>query len=306
MTAGRAAFAAGTVLLVACRHDVPPPETRELGAEIVARVGDDALPRDLVADVARAQERDARGALEVLVRDALLARGARESGLAQAPDVRHARRAALARAVIDRIARAARDAGPPTDAEIAALTERHWRAVARPAATRTIHAIVMRPKGADAAALARAAAERIRGAVASATSADEFEARAKSVVLDAGLELRVERLGAVAADGRVVEGEAQAFDRAFARAATALAAGETSPVVETSFGFHVIRATDKLAAAERPLEVRRVLFAEEVYAQRARAALEARVAALEAKLAPARAAEAESLVKLVLPGNTTP
>ena len=61
--------------------------------------------------------------------------------------------------------------------------------------------------------------------------------------------MRVERLPAVTRDGRVLSAEAGEFDPGFARGANELKKpGDISGLIESSFGFHVIRLSERVEA----------------------------------------------------------
>jgi PPIC-type PPIASE domain len=188
------------------------------------------------------------------------------------------RRAALAHALADELAASAVAQGPPTDAELASWTEAHWLEVDRPRAARCIHAVVLLAANATGSEreAARALAERIRNAVAGAATLDEFRAKALAEPA-AELKVKVEELQAVAADGRVVRlGSAPGapvatYDDAFARAASALTGvGETSPIVASAFGYHVLRLVEVTPELRVAADERRALAARDVFDMRAR------------------------------------
>ena len=285
----RARCIAISLVCVACSGKSAPgshPEEHvDLAGGTVARVGSAQLPASLVGRVAAAQRLSPEQALQRLVEDELLAERARADGLEQRPDVTRDLEALRARLVVFRIWATARAAGSPSDAEVEELSRRHWLEVDLPEQMKVIHAVVLRPKGGDAASARRArdVAGRIAAAVAGAADADDFEARAKSVP-SGGLEVKVERLQPFVADGRIAAVGAQgSYDRTFASAAAALSGpGSTSGVIETEFGWHVVRLVERIPGRRVPFEDRRMAFAEEAYAGRAAGSMAVLIAQLRA------------------------
>jgi parvulin-like peptidyl-prolyl isomerase len=237
-------------------------------------VGDVTIESSLVARVAVAERVPPSEALGRVIEDALAALGARDAQLDKMEEVEVAMTGLRARLMVQQLRETARAAGPPTDTEVLLVSREHWLEVDLPEQVRVIHAVVLEPKGraleADAIGLATALAEK----EASATSADDFEARAKALPHDAKIEIEVERLDPFVGDGRVATPGGGALDLDFVRGAMSLPVGATSGVVRSSFGWHVIRMIDRLPARRMPFEQRRALFEEEVRTIRGRRALE--------------------------------
>ncbi|WP_437736714.1 peptidylprolyl isomerase [Sorangium sp. So ce1335] len=253
------------------------------------------IPVDAVARIAAAQQIPPAQARDAAVRDALFAAEARARGLDQAPEVQREITAALARRLLHRLKEEAAGAGPVTDDELRAATERHWLDLDRPEGYRTVHAVVRLSADADEATRekARVLAEAIRKAVLSARdlaqrsepprpaearqppsdpAADAFISAAKAVPAD-GLEVVAQPLPPVTAAGRALTLEPQQFDADFARAAASLAArGDLSAPVASSFGVHVVMLLERIPAQVVAVEERRALVRDEVVTERARAA----------------------------------
>jgi hypothetical protein len=283
-------------------HEAPPPaEQAALGGDVAARVGSDVIPVSLVAKVAAAQHITAHEALKRLVDDAVTAQAARLKGMDREVPTSWRLTAARARVMADHSLAEAKRGGPPTDEELKTLSARYWREVDRPPAVRVVHALVPRPQKPDPAAeeRARALAAKLRDAVVGAKDADEFMAKARA--LPAGdVEITAEKLPAFTDEGASVEGD-QRLEPAFAHGAfTMTEPGTTSAVVESRYGWHVIRLVERIPEQRMPLEARRIAFADETMAMRAAAATKARVDALRSATRIEVAPSAENLTRSLL------
>jgi peptidyl-prolyl cis-trans isomerase C len=240
-------------------------------------------------------------ALERASEDALLASqvAARESG-------RWIERVVFARQVLGALGEEARAGGPPTDAEISAITEARFWDFDRPRMVAVAHAVVL---STEEDAEARALAERIRSATAHALTNVEFEAAASAV--EAGrFTVTVEELQPVAPDGRAVDpafpppaGPAvQHYDGDFAAAAQRLTRpGELSPVVRTAFGYHVLYARSIIEPKQPSLDERRALLHDEIMSQRATALSAALLERQRRELAPEQSRSALAVMQQLAP-----
>ena len=145
-------------------------------------------------------------------------------------------------------------------------------------------------------------AAAIAAAVSGAVDAGDFVARAEAVPHD-GVEVVVQPVDPFTADGRVAEGDGTGrLDPKFAAGAAALATpGATSGVIESSFGWRVIRLVDRRPARVVPMEERRKMFAEDIYATRAKDALLAIETRLRAREGVTMANGLDELLALALP-----
>jgi peptidyl-prolyl cis-trans isomerase C len=301
------AFAALLVLLGCSSREAtftaPPPSTSTLPPGVVADVGSLAITSETVAAVAGARNLTPRNALEREIRDAVFASGALHEGLDQSPLGRAALRGALARATLESLKSEAAQT-EPTDAEVDEATRRHFVELDRPEAFRVIHAVVRVSEKADSAikARARSVAERIAERVAKSTDEASFRSAAESVD-PGGLEVVVETLRPVAADGRVVDVDYpldRPFALPFAQAASRLAQpGQKSGVIATPFGFHTLMLLERTPASSMPLDDRRRLLRDEIIMLRARKLKEELLSRLKSALATTVERSADALLSTV-------
>lgn len=187
-------------------------------------------------------------------------------------------RVGRARSLSEHLLRAAQEWAPVTDAELSEFTRRHWWQLDRPTSVRTIHIVVQLPeedRSRQSLMEARQFAETLQARLADAADKEDFRSRLEDVTDDP--RVKIEELPPVTADGRVIDldqppppgARPSRFDTAFAAAAAVLSLGEVSDVVKSSFGFHVILATEVIPSRKLPAGERRELLAPEVFNSRA-------------------------------------
>jgi hypothetical protein len=203
-------------------------------------------------------------------------------------------RLALAHVMTNALASDSAKQAAATEEELASWTAFHWAEVDRPQMFRTVHAVVRVKADAvpEEVQKAERVAQAIRVAVSGASDQDAFQTAAKAVPNE-GLEVRAEGLDFVAADGRVMRlgGKASAqggrYDVAYASAAAQLSsAGQITPVIRSSFGFHVIRLEETLPPIRLDEGTRRSLANHDVLERRARLAVQALLANERARINP--------------------
>jgi parvulin-like peptidyl-prolyl isomerase len=262
------------LLAGACHGGAPAPlaQRSRLPQGVVAKVGSEEIALTTVARIAAAQGVTAALARDRAVSDALFATAARVKfeGTSVVPV---AERGALARALLEGFKADAISRGPASDAEVAELTAHRWQELDRPESVRTTHAVVKIDSPASDAK-ARAIADHIRDAVRGISDSEAFMRVAKAVPHD-GVEVRVEHLPAVTADGRTLDRDnpltetGQRFDVDFARVVQTLGVGQISEPTKTIFGYHVILCEARLPEQRVPLEQRRVRLYDAVIKGRA-------------------------------------
>lgn len=251
MTRGLTLLIAETAILVACGgRERPAPPNGPSAMSAVATVADAAISGPLVAAVAGTQGVSPSEALRALVEDALAAHGGLDRGLDRDPAVSWAATVALARRSSERLAAEALALGPPTDDELDAVT--------------VVHAVVLRSSTLsqeDAVAAAASVAQAVEGA----RTADDFLARANAIRRP-HVRVVAERVGPFTIDGLTLDGHD--LDKAFVAAAFSLTSShETSHIVATSFGWHVLHLVSRVKQDGAQAERRQALVAPTVEAR---------------------------------------
>lgn len=262
---------------------VPAAANARLGGEVVARVGAVDLERSLVRAVMTARGIDAKTALAALIEEAVLAEAAVRAGAPAALGMRARLAAPLSRLMLDRLRVEALAQGDWTDDEIARVSADEWQELDRPEGRTVVHALVKKdvPNAEQVAKQLRDVLLAANGPDV-ASSAKAFTDAAHAFKCEPAV--HIEELSFVG-DGRLLEGKGQILP-SFTKGAFAIpSVFGTSEVVETSYGFHVIRllAIYPPKVASRAERVARL--GPQLIAQRVKLVHDAKVASL-AKATP--------------------
>ncbi len=231
-----------------------------------------SVPRALIERLVRERGIDPERARAMAAEDALFADYLERQKPAAAASLKNV---ALARALLASLSRETDQQGPPTDAEVALVMAERWYEFDRPRMVRILHAVVL-SEAENAAAIA--VAERIHAAVVDAPKQGDFRKLAGAVPAD-GFTVKLEKLPPMAPDGRAVDPKEppppgyplQQFVSEFAAAAQRMTrVGETSEVVRTPFGYHVLRLLEVLEPKRTNPEELRVSLDREIKDRRGR------------------------------------
>jgi len=335
MGAGRQRFVAGLVVaaLSACGNrsandNRPPRPSLAASGEVIARVGDAPITKDIVLAIARARRVTPAVALDMAIRDAVFAQEAIDRGL----DVPHARDvdAALVRSLAATFREEAKAEGPITEAEVNERSKAHYYWVARPESWVTVHAVVRVAEDAGEAKwqAAQKLAQKIHDAVAPAV-AEQRDTWAATVQQDPlaaaffqaanqvdkeGLEVVIQPLPGVATDAFTVQPEVISDNKVTARrdpidpefvkgAAKLEHRGDLSPPVRSGSGWHVILLVDRVPPSMLSLDERRAIFEDDIYDVRANKLTTDLVAKLHQATPTETTLNADALLALIHVGD---
>ncbi len=279
----------------------PAAVSAALGGQVVARVGATTIDRTLVAEVARARGLSASDALRVLVDEAVLAEAARREGGVESAAARVRTASTLARAMTTKIRDAAVARGPFTDEEIAEALGDLWIELERPETRVAAHALIRKevPGGAELAKRLHEELSKATGPDAETSEKAFFEA-AKAFALPAGHAVHFERLEPFTIQGKIaVANMAAEMNPTFSKATFAIpAALGTSDVVETPFGWHVIRLLEILPPKTSTREEKLAKLGPQLVAVRVAPIFEAELAKLRVAAQPVVLAKDADLVSV--------
>ena len=179
----------------------------------------------------------------------------------------------LARQQLAAFGEEARAGGPPTDAEVQAITDARFWELDRPRMVQVVHAVVL---SAEEDPEARALAERIGSATSQVNGAKAFLAAARAV--EAGrFKVQAESLAPVAPDGRAVDPPGEGTSRRTASVSPSRAASRAAAPPIVSITSRAARSGERLYlvkvidARQPSLDERRALLHDEIMSQRATA-----------------------------------
>ena len=222
-----------------------PPE-----ADIVGRVdGRPIFGSEVEALVSEANGKiSPREALDMLVRNALLAAEARRRGFDRYGTVKSVQKDETVRALLKLKVQDAVTLENLDPARLVRYFDDHKSLYAHGPMRRTVHFLAKTDKGLLSEEEAGRAAEQARAAAISAKNETEFQDKLKPIVAASKKTMLVERLPAF-------EEKGSRFAEPFVQATFKIPkVGDLSPPVETKFGFHVIYLAEDIPALNRPFE----------------------------------------------------
>lgn len=221
------------LLFGACSPQLSSSGPSTIQAGSVASCAGKMIFSATVSTTVAAQKISARQAIEFLAQDARFAAEAESRGIQASHQVVFAKKALAVRLLLEQLKK--QDSAPVTKEEIQSIRKDRWLDFDRPEGARVIHAVVL---GDSLQALK--IAEAISAATIGVKTPSDFESKAKTVE-HGDIEVRIENLPMMSKDGKSLEKDGGSFDSTFAEAALALkTSGEISPIIKTSFGYHLI------------------------------------------------------------------
>ncbi len=265
--------ALAVAFLIACTlgcgkrvSESPVEEVRKPGAveidpsKVVARVDGEPISVDEVRQLIDAVDggMDAEQALEVLIRNALLAAEAAGRGYRKHSEVVTARQRALARALLNTKIGQGVTIDSIEDQKLRRLYERQKEIFVHGVQRRVVHIVALTGEGKlsedEALRLVEQAVERARAA----TSEEEFKQLGEELKKEYPEKVRVESLPPFAADST-------RFAEPFVEASFVLTGiGNVSPPAKTKFGWHAIYFAEEIPPSNRSFEEVRDELAESV------------------------------------------
>jgi hypothetical protein len=222
--------------LASCNRSDPP-----LAADTCARVGSRSIA---CAQVVVHANESARAAVSAVAEEEVFAMAVEKSGDKTMSNV--VVRTAKARWLTRAFHAEAERRGALTEVEASQIRKDRWREFDRPQGMRVVHALVRRPSGKSAEIAAAFAkdgkrqATSLRERLLETNAEADFVSAAKASIAEP-YPIVAEDIPLFAASGELIEVQGT-LDKAFASAAFLLVKdGEVSPIVETPFGFHIIR-----------------------------------------------------------------
>ncbi len=229
-------------------------------SKVVAHVDGEPISVDEVRQLIDAVDggMDAEQALDVLIRNALLAAEAADRGYRIHSEVVAARQKALARTLLNKEIARGVTIESIDDEKLRRLYDRQKEKFVHGVQRRVVHMVALTGKGKlseeEALRLAERAAERA-GAV---SSEEEFQQLGEELKKEYPEKVRVESLPPFAADFT-------RFAQPFVKASFALPGiGSASPPTKTKFGWHVIYYAEEIPPSNRSFEEVRDELAEKV------------------------------------------